>query len=217
MQVSHKHKFLFIHIPKTAGISIASTLDPYSDHPRDKLLNRLLSKIDINVNWVGPTLALKYGRGHSTARQMKIMFPRSVFEQYYKFAFVRNPWDLMVSYYHYLQSRPKHHRNRKVQDMGFKEYLQYEIKRNKINQSKFVTDSKGNLIVDYIGHFETLQDDFGKICTHIGIDAKLGHRNKSDHKDYRDYYDEETKQMVAEHWKEDIERFGYTFDGILAK
>jgi hypothetical protein len=75
-----------------------------------------------------------------------------------------------------------------------------------------LTDTKGNIIVDYVGRFESLSDDFDIVCSTLGITATLERHNTSKHRDYRSYYDEETKQMVANHWKEDIERFGYTFD-----
>jgi hypothetical protein len=216
MLISHSKNFLFVHVPKTAGLSMTAALNPFCDHPENALINRILSKFGVDVNWFGPTISLKYGRIHTTARQMKTIFPNEVFEEYYKFAFVRNPWDLMVSYYHYIQSNTEHHRSRKVQALGgFKQYLKYEIKRNKINQTHFLTDAKGNLIVDFVGHFESLAEDFDIVRSTLGITANMEHYNGSKHRDYRSYYDEETKQMVANHWKEDIERFGYTFDGII--
>jgi hypothetical protein len=215
MLISHSKKFLFVHVPKTAGLSMAAALNPFCDSPKNALVNRILSRLGINVNWLGPTTTLKYGRIHTTARQMQMIFPNKVFEEYYKFAFVRNPWDLMVSYYHYIQSNTEHHRSQKVQELGgFKQYLEYEIKRNKISQIRSLTDVKGNLIVDFVGHFESLSEDFDVICSTLGITANMEHYNGSKHRDYRSYYDEETKQMVANHWKEDIERFGYNFDGI---
>jgi hypothetical protein len=143
---------------------------------------------------------------------MKIIFPNKVFEEYFKFGFVRNPWDTMVSYYHFLHSNQSSHRNKKVQALdGFKQYLEYEIKRNKYHQTQFLTDNNGELLVDYVGRFESLQDDFDKICKKVNVSASMPHSNKSKHKKYQEYYDEETKQMVAEHWKADIEMFGYTF------
>jgi hypothetical protein len=85
------------------------------------------------------------------------MYPTELFQTYYKFAFVRNPWDLMVSYYHFIQSRPEHHRNPKVQSLdSFEEYLAYEIKQDKISQTRFLMDANGELLVDYVGRCEGL-------------------------------------------------------------
>jgi hypothetical protein len=66
--------------------------------------------------------------------------------------------------------------------------------------------------VDYIGKYENLQDDFDEICRQIGINASLTHKNKSKHKDYREYYNDYTRNLIEEAFKEDIEMFGYSFD-----
>ncbi|MGA1205891.1 MAG: sulfotransferase family 2 domain-containing protein [Opitutales bacterium] len=212
MKISHQHRFIFIHIPKTAGSSVAKALEPFSHHAENLPVNRLLSAIGINVNWLGP-LEWRRGRKHTNLREVQRMLPREVFESYFKFAFVRNPWDLMVSYYHYIASRPQHHRSKMVQQLpGFPDYLHYEIKRNKISQSQFVFDAEGNQLVDFVGRFESLANDFDQICRKVGIEAQIPHVNKSAHKDFREYYDDETKALVAQHWAADIERFGYTFD-----
>jgi hypothetical protein len=94
-------------------------------------------------------------------------------------------------------------------------------------------DRNGNLLVNFVGRFETLQADFDKVCEHLGIaDSCLPHRNRSDKKsrDLRrkarnylfmngenqlqgidEFYDEETRQAVAEYYRKDIETFGYEF------
>ena len=173
----------------------------------------MLSSVGFNVNWFGP-VAWRRGRKHTTAGQMQRMYPIGLFQEYYKFAFVRNPWDLMVSYYHYLQSRSGHHRSAKVQSLGsFEEYLAYEIKRDKISQTRFLTDPNGELLVDYVGCFESLAEHFNVICSELNIDTELEHRNSSRHRGYQSYYDATTRQMVAEHWRQDIEQFGYSFEG----
>ena len=64
---------------------------------------------------------------------------------------------------------------------------------------------------DFIGRFETLADDFAKVCAHLGVEATLSHVNKSNHRRYTDYYDDETRDIIARACADDIERFGYRF------
>jgi hypothetical protein len=78
-----------------------------------------------------------------------------------------------------------------------------------------VTDAKGKQIVDFLGHYETLAEDFAKVCAKLNIKAELPHANVSDHRDYRTYYTAETREFVAKQFRRDIEMFGYDFDGLV--
>lgn len=213
MLLSHSHKFLFIHIPKTAGSSITSALAPYCEHPEQHWYNRMLRGIGINVNWYGP-LKVRNPRKHTTFKQAEQIYSKAMVNSYFKFAFVRNPWDLMVSYYHYIKSRKNHHRSRHVNQLkSFKSYLHYEIDRGKVSQSKFICDQHDNMLVDFVGQFENLTEDFLKICTSVGLaGVRLEHKNKSARGHYQEYYDLETRELVARHWERDIDLFKYSFD-----
>jgi hypothetical protein len=100
---------------------------------------------------------------------------------------------------------------------GFPEYVDWEIRRNKRSISRFVTDPDGRLMVDFIGRFENLHNDFNRLCLTIGIaPMELLHaKTQRPHADYRSYYTDETREKVARHWKRDIEAFGYDFDGLI--
>jgi hypothetical protein len=76
-----------------------------------------------------------------------------------------------------------------------------------------ITDAGGNLLVDFVGAYENLEEDFDEITRILGIRAVLPHVNRSAHRDYRDHYNDRTRAVVAEHFRPDIERFAYSFDG----
>jgi len=210
--LSYSHRFLYLHIPKTAGSSLHAALSPFAYTPEDHWLNRLLNGVGIHVNYFGPC-QLKRFRTHATASVVRQHLPRDIFEGLFRFAFVRNPWDLLVSYYHYILSNPRHHRHWRVKTLGtFAAYVDYEIQRNKFAQHHFVCDDRGEVIVNYLGRFENLDDDYAAICRRLKIVAPLGRFNVGSHADYRTYYTDVLAERVGRHFQTDVERFGYSFD-----
>jgi hypothetical protein len=79
-------------------------------------------------------------------------------------------------------------------------------------QKDALTDAEDRLLVDFVGRYETLTSDFAQVCDHLQLQVELPHVNKSAHRDYRAYYSEHTRQLVAEHFAADISLFGYTFE-----
>jgi hypothetical protein len=114
-----------------------------------------------------------------------------------------------------MRQSKKHFQHRLVNSMsGFEEYIEWRVIEDKHLQKDFVTDENGDILVDFIGRYERLNSDFNQICKKLNIQANLPHTNASVHRDYRTYYDEFTQKLVADHFAEDIDLFGYTFDGI---
>jgi hypothetical protein len=226
MLISHSHQFIFFHVPKVAGLSIADALKDYVKEPEKFKVARPPEKSangepnPMYEMWKSLLL-------HAKARDAQKELSSEVFDKYYKFAFVRNPWDWQISMYHFILQDSTNLLYKKVKPMsGFEEFLDWVINTKTLNiypkgatklQKDILTDKEGHLLVDFVGRYETLARDFQSVCQKLNLKTSLPHVHKSKHKDYRSYYNDETKAIVAEHFKVDIELFGYTFDGYEDK
>jgi len=216
MLISYSHSFIFFHVAKVAGISIRHELLPYTQEPERFNVNRPPKKIKGRLN--GFYLMWDSALTHATARQTQRALPEE-FSQFYKFAFVRNPWDWQVSMYHFLLKEKENPRYKIVSELGsFKQYLMWVVEEEKPFpkgatklQKTMLTDSNNKISVDKIGHFENLASDFSDIAATIGIKASLPKLNSSEHGNYTSYYDGYTKKLVERHFAEDIDLFGYTY------
>jgi hypothetical protein len=212
VEISYTHRFIFIHVYRVAGESVSQALRPYSHVPRRR---PVIDRIPI-VRRIGfPTdrKVLEHRYGHMKAKDVRAALPE-LFDECFKFAFVRNPWDWQVSVYHYVSQRtdhPDHAQFSRFRD--FDDYLDWRINGEGPElQSEFVLDDDGELIVDFVGHFESLAEDFGTVCERVGIPAALPHINRSRHRDYREHYSPAARALVSEAYARDIEFFGYDFD-----
>jgi hypothetical protein len=212
MLLSQTHSFAFIHVPKTAGSSVHLALGRHATRPDDYWANRWLARVGIPVNRFAPWPATKF-RVHASAAVLQDWLPPDVFESLFKFAFVRNPWDLLVSYWHYLQTAPGHRRGRIARSLpSFAAYVEYEIRRGQFSQASLLCDREGRLLVDFVGRYESLAGDFAFVCRRIGVEASLPRVNVGRRGDYRELYSPALAARVAEAFAADIERFGYDFD-----
>lgn len=211
MLYSPDHNFIFVHVWKTAGESVVSSLKPYCPwYFSDRLLNGLIrytEPVSSKLDWRYKLVC----RQHAWARAIRAIMPEQEYNKAFKFAFVRNPFDILVSSYNYSVQSWRHPEHKIVKKLGsFSEYAKWRQDVHPIQQKWFVTGASGELIVDKVGKFETLSDDFNEITRTIGIDASLPHVNASDRKkDWRAYYDDQTYELVGQIYKEDIDFFGY--------
>lgn len=164
---------------------------------------------------------------HYTAIDYRVIYGRKKFNNYFKFAFVRNPWDRLHSAYRYLQSGGWNEDDKKWFDSNLKQYNDFNdfvknwlspsnIKKHVhfLPQKHFICDNHNNILINYLAYFETINEDFNKIAIQLNIDAKIGHHNANTSSSYLDVYNDETKKIVGEIYHDDITLFGYEFDGI---
>lgn len=182
------------------------------DHPKGGRLARASALLPITRD----PRRVFFG-AHIKAREVKLRWPREAWEQYFKFAFVRNPYSWLVSLYTRIGSSPKHSQYRRVAAMTFPQYVDWEISRNRRHQHRFVCDRAGHVILDFVGRLENLEADVATICQRIGVNPpgampRLGGREREP---WRTFYDEATRKRVQAHWARDIELFGYDFEGPI--
>ena len=228
MPVSHAHRFIFIHVPKAGGLSMMEAFRSagivleydgrglwaaFGSHPGGaQLLARFRRAFKI-----APLTSFQ--QQHLPAGVLRELLPKAVWATYFKFGFVRNPWDLLVSIYHYLKHRataPEHQqRNPDIHELirrspDFDSYVRL-CSLQLTDLGALLYDDEGNNLMDFVGRYERIEEDFASVCRKIGVDIALPHLNRSEHAKYRDYYTAETKAIVSNIFARDIERFGYEF------
>ncbi|MCC6680133.1 MAG: sulfotransferase family 2 domain-containing protein [Phycisphaeraceae bacterium] len=196
-----QRRCLFVHVPKAAGISVAHSLFGHR------------------------------GGAHLTMRHYRVLFETLLgvkdFDQYYKFSFVRNPWDRVFSSYTFLLAggllpQDQRYANASVrQYSSFHDFVLNWLTPENIRkiphfrmQLYYLVDEQHRLAMDYVGRFETLKADYAHVRQVLGFGGELTKMNvtKRKRKKYTDAYDTETIEHVARVYAEDIERLGYSYN-----
>ena len=199
--ISHKHKFIFIHIPKCGGTSIEQSFG--------FRYKKFSFKRSMGLH---PNRTDNFWLQHCTLREIPTECGVDV-KNFFTFTIVRNPWDRMVSSFFYESRINKKRHGFKFNNFNaFVRSPTYAAEQHSLCQMDFIINERSEPYIDFIGRFENLQEDFNTVCDKIGIPRKqLPHKNKTKHKHYTEYYDDETKQIVAKKYAKDIEYFGYKF------
>lgn len=209
MPYSVSQAFLFVHVPKAAGTSVRVALEPWLERPPSGRLDKLLSRLHLKP-W-----ERRYLYEHASAQEARRVLGPEAFARLYKFAFVRNPWERLVSQYRFLLSNPDHRRHRRVLALGsFGAFARFELKRRRFFQLELLTDARGQLLMDFVGRYENLPSDFATVTQHLGLKAKLPHLNRSSAApgDWRSHYDQPTRVLVTAAYAREAEFFGYRFE-----
>ena len=216
--VSHRYRYIFIHIPKNAGSSVQDSLMRCEPMP---WLQRAIWRAFMAFGSGNQTIT--FGRianphgmgwfagayhGHATAANMRALLPGHVFDSYFKFALVRNPWDRCVSRYEYYRKLVKPPRGEQLK--SFPEFLNWDFQP----QKRRIADANGNLLVDFVGKIENLAHDMEHVFRTCDLPLSataIGMLNTTDHRPYHNYYDATTRELVREKYRDDVVSFGYEF------
>ena len=203
--LSTKHKFLFIHIPKTAGNSIQNILSKYSDDEIVCLAPHQdgIERFEVRSKHFGT-------HKHSTLLDYRREYGDEMIKGLYKFCCVRNPWERAVSHFF-----SPHRGKTKWSKDDFMQFIQSNVKPLSIYLAAEMKEEHslqhGLANMSLVLRFETLQMDFDNLCRLLGLPiSELPHRNKSSRDEYMKYYDTELEQAVFNRFRDEICHFGYS-------
>ena len=173
-----------------------------------------LEQVGLFVNKRFPYAELAaISHGHITLQQIRPFLGEELFSSYFKFAFVRNPFDRFVSYCAFMtrdtdafMQNPRQIMHEVLFQMRPAGHILFQP------QHRFIEDEDGRMLADEVGRVEDMQGSFDAICSRIGIDAMaLGQVNSSRRGDYREYYDQILVDGVSALYRRDLDLFGYEF------
>ena len=212
--VSHKYKCIFVQVPKTGSTSIRAILGKaISPH-----LNLWEIKTLMERYWL-----VRGGRKDRVLESLYLTLPkkrrlergREQFNNYFKFGFVRNPWDRVVSLYERQEALEL--RN-KMSFEEFVDWIQYSSATCVHSsphryQLDWFVDPNGKVLADFIGRFERLEQDWRIVANKLGIKRSLPHsRPNLRERHYREYYNNKTRAIIEDRFRVDIEHFDYRFE-----
>ena len=202
---------IFVRIPKNASTSIYEHLSHYN------LVKKYESNFKANIK--NPLYKNFFDPTHAKPNEIQKILPVNA-SNYFSFAVVRNPWDRFVSMYSFSIQHELWKLFGFKKEPSFEEFCDFCSYKKQENDPYFfpiqnqIEWTAGSFEVNKIIKFENLQKEFSDMIDEIGavhISKKLPHKNSSNHKAYQLFYNENSKQLVSELYKQDIEKFNYTF------
>jgi hypothetical protein len=206
MIISGQHRFIFVAIPKTGTHAVRQALREHMG-PQD------MEQVGLFVNRRMPIPDLaKIGHGHLSLEQVRPYIRPEDFDGFFKFAFVRNPFDRFISYCAFMTR--EHGQFEKNPQAVMRHFIDNPPWQHILFQPQhgFVTGADGQTLTDYLGRVEEMQASYDEAARRIGIPSSpLERVNASSRRDYRDYYDQALTDGVAKLYGRDLELFGYEF------
>lgn len=221
--ISHAHRCIFIHIPKCAGTSIEAALGHHQHYDgRGRQDHRNLARIQpwsigtalypasITATYKN-VIALRH-KNPNPANRYKVNAAQ--YDSYYRFSIVRNPWTRCISWFKNVSRDQLHQSELGLEGASFRDSLMRQIGKGMLRPQTFwLRNRAGKIDLDFIGRFETIADDFRRVCDEIGVeDVELPKLLKSPSGPApSEYFDNETDRLIRTVFAEEIEIFSYAF------
>ena len=223
MILSLTKKFLYIHIPKTGGISISTSLQAFDslwNRSRAEKLIEKLSRQNYIVrkrSWLGQLQSLaRIYSGHQRLDDVHRAIPQDIYQQLFRFAFVRNPYAIAVSAFHFIKGCKSHHQYPLVNKyQSFSSLVKDGWQIPNFNQVDYIRNDFGQFDMHFVGRLETIKDDFDLVKNKLNLgNITLEHLNSTDTDHWREYYDNETYDIITKRYEKDLKFLGYQFDSF---
>ena len=231
----NRQEFIFIHIPKNGGCSIANIILPYVWSPRlsyfyDSIHDFFPKNIRSSIKYLFSAkgnpktfLAREYLRkfkgikSHMRGKEIKDFIGEELYDKSFVFAVARNPYKREVSRFKFVRNTKKHRCNKLFNSFSdFNDYVDFRYEKykqgNNITQKSFLIDEKDNLIFDKYIKLENINKDFGCVTQKLGLPSNpiIPHINKTSGKtNWTDYYSKDSFKKIREICSEDFEFFNY--------
>ncbi|MBU2994732.1 sulfotransferase family 2 domain-containing protein [Octadecabacter sp. 1_MG-2023] len=215
MIISRGRGYIFVHIPKTGGTAMALALEG-----RAKADDIMIGDTPKAVKRRGKVKGVQTaGRlwKHSTLADAEGLISRDDMKDLFTFTLVRNPWDRMVSYYHWLQTQTfDHPAVTLAKAKGFSGFLNAPLTQATFRKSpyaSYMTDGAGVEHADLYIRLENLKQDSAPLIDLLGFDLEIPIANASARpRDWRGFYTESDAERLADLCSQDIKLHGYSFD-----
>ena len=214
MIISPGRGYIFVHIPKTGGTSMALALEARA--MKDDILIGDTPKAHRRRGRLKGVASAGRLWKHSRLADIEGLVSRDQMADLMVFTLVRNPWDRLVSYYHWLKDQSFDHPAVGLATrLTFSEFLNHPQIRASIAANPYLTyviDSAGVPRVNHFVRLEHLRADLAPVEAHLGFRLEIGQSNRSDRpQDWRSLYSDDDAALVAKICAEDIARGGYQF------
>lgn len=230
--ISHKHKFIFIHIPRTSGSSIEEAFDyrknsqgreifkGHQDHRTIKditpfSISNFSDYKNRSINLVKRFNPVNY----KINRTKYAIVNQKQFNSYFKFVIVRNPFSRLYSWFNACTNGQKMHFKKLgiPQNISFEDFLyKFAGHSNLKTQMDYITDYKGKIPFDFIGRFEDLdlvhRTLRAEIYKNVRFDLVAAVNNKKvDPLHYRKFYNSDSRKFIQDIYAEELNYFNYDF------